>query len=163
MDRAPSRTSCTDRAYYSCIAVRAARSLCRGLVSVQCGVRDGGLVGVVRTRRVRGTLRGAHTTVGKPSAAPRKFGDHRVRPTCAWHTSHRDSRTGMTQRSSRTLLALGSRVACCCIVWFGSSIAIICELRTRSQAHTSRVRSQAHTSRSAPRRHEQVLSERTQL
>ena len=39
---------------------------------------------------------------------------------------------GMTPRSSRTLLALGGRVACCCIVWFGSSIAIICELRTRT-------------------------------
>ena len=38
----------------------------------------------------------------------------------------------MTQRSSRTLLALGGRVACCCIVWFGSSIAIICELTTRT-------------------------------
>ena len=38
----------------------------------------------------------------------------------------------MTQRSSRTLLTLGGRVACCCIVWFGSSIAIICELRTRT-------------------------------
>ena len=162
MDRAPSRTSCIDRAYRSCIAVRAARSLCRGLVSVQCGVRDGGLVGRQSKARSPNTA-AASTDVGSLSAAPRKFGDHRVRPTCAWHTSHRDSRTGMTQRSSRTLLALGSRVACCCIVWFGSSIAIICELRTRSQAHTSRARSQAHTSRSAPRRHEQVLSERTQL
>ena len=38
----------------------------------------------------------------------------------------------MAQRGGRTLLGLGVRVACCCIVWFGSSIAIICELRTRT-------------------------------
>ena len=50
----------------------------------------------------------------------------------------------MALRGGRTLLGLGVRVACCCIVWFGSSIAIICELRTRTPlTHASQARTPA--------------------
>ena len=56
-----------------------------------------------------------------------------------WRAQAQNQR--MAQRGGRTLLGLGVRVACCCIVWFGSSIAIICELRTRTPlTHASQAR-----------------------
>jgi hypothetical protein len=79
---------------------------------------------------------------------------------CTWRSAQR-----MAQRGGRTLLALGVRVACCCIVWFGSSIAIICELGTRTLTPAPKHARLPSTRacRSARRRHEQVLSERAQL